>query len=50
MTTKHLSTENIKQHLFYHLPQTQQLYGIETLYLPGYTIRGAVLIIQKDTK
>jgi len=39
MPTKHVSTENIKQHLFYHLPQAQQLYSIKNLYLPGYNIR-----------
>jgi len=32
---------------FYHFPQAQQFYSIETLYLPGYTIRGAVLLIIK---
>jgi len=30
-------------------PQTQQLYHIEILYLPGYTIKGAVLRIIKET-
>jgi hypothetical protein len=34
--------------LFYHHPQAQQFYSIETLYLPGYTIRGAVLKIIKE--
>jgi hypothetical protein len=29
--------------------QTQQLYHIEILYLPGYTIKGAVLRIIKET-
>jgi hypothetical protein len=45
---QHVSIENTKQHLFYHLPQAQQLYSIENLYLPGYTIRGAVLTIIKE--
>jgi len=45
---QHVSTENTKQCLFCHLPQAQQLYSLETLYLPGYTIRDAVLTIIKE--
>jgi hypothetical protein len=34
--------------LLYHFPQAQQLYHIEPLYLPWYTIKGAVLKIIKE--
>jgi hypothetical protein len=44
---QHVATENIKC-LFYHLPQSQQIYSTETLYLPGYIVRGAVLTIMKE--
>jgi hypothetical protein len=34
--------------LLYHVPQAQQLYHIETLYLPWYTIKVALLRIIKE--
>jgi len=47
---KHVSTEDTKHSisLLSH-PQTQKLYHIETLYLPGYITHGAVLRIIKET-
>ena len=44
---QHVATENIKC-LFYLLLQAQQIYSTETLYLPGYTVRGAVLTLIKE--
>jgi hypothetical protein len=45
-----VSIENTKQSAsLLSSPQIQQLYHIEILYLLGYTIKGAVLRIIKET-
>jgi len=47
---KNVSIEDTKHSItFLSSPQTEQLYHIEILYLPGYTIKGAVLRIIKET-
>jgi hypothetical protein len=47
---KNISIEDTKHSVsLLSSPQTQQLYHIKILYLPGYTIKGAVLRIIKET-
>jgi CRISPR/Cas system CSM-associated protein Csm5 (group 7 of RAMP superfamily) len=47
---KNVSIEDTKHSVsLLSSPQTQQLYHIEILYLPGCTIKGAVLRIVKET-